>query len=104
MSTPRRRRKKYYVVSVGKCTGVFDSWHVKRFLSYRSFVLIIYSGLNRPLVQSYTSGVSGSCQKSYSTYEEAFEVYEDLKEKNLLQVLRVPGDEAIFGRIEDSMQ
>ncbi|KAF8501151.1 hypothetical protein F5888DRAFT_1632916 [Russula emetica] len=64
--TPPGRRQKYYVVSAGKRTGVFDSW--------------------LPYVQSLTSGVSGNCQKSYATYDKAHDVYQDLKESGLLRI------------------
>ncbi|KIL55028.1 hypothetical protein M378DRAFT_55446, partial [Amanita muscaria Koide BX008] len=74
--------RKYYVVSAGRRTGVFDSW---------------------PYVQSLTSGVSGNCQKSYTTYEEAVSVYQHLKANGLVRVIRNRGDESFFGSIEDAM-
>ncbi|KAF8229709.1 hypothetical protein L208DRAFT_1285509, partial [Tricholoma matsutake] len=75
--------RKFYVVSVGKCTSVFDDW--------------LY-------VQSLTLGVTGNCQKSYPTYDEASSAYEDLKMNGLVWIVRTPEDEQFFGRVEDAMQ
>lgn len=101
-TTPGRRRK-YYVVSAGKCTGVFDSW-----LYSTSYILIstiyLFQLLNRPYVQSITSGVSGNCQKSYTTYDEAWEVYQDLKASGLVRIIRNRGDEDLFGPVEDAIK
>jgi hypothetical protein len=66
--------------------------------------LVVHSGLDRPHVQSLTSGVSGSCQKSYATYSEAFTIYQELKAKGLVRIIRDPGDEIFFGHTEDAMQ
>ncbi|KAI0245297.1 hypothetical protein BJV78DRAFT_1139590, partial [Lactifluus subvellereus] len=78
------KHRKYYVISAGKRTGVFDSW--------------------LPYVQSLTSGVSGNCQKSYTTYDEACDVYQDLKAQGLVRIVRNCGDEDIFGLLEDAME
>jgi Caulimovirus viroplasmin len=103
-STTPGRGKKYYVVSVGKCTGVFNNWFTLYFflsrLTHDSFLF----DLNRPYVQSLTSGVTGGCQKSYPTYNEALSVYREIKGKGLVQIIRDPGDEIFFGSIEDAMQ
>ena len=55
-------------------------------------------------MQSLTSGASGSCQKSYSTYDEALSIYQGIKAKGLVRIIRDPGDEVFFGRIEDAIQ
>jgi hypothetical protein len=60
--------------------------------------------LNRPYVQSLTSGMSRSCQKSYSIYSEALSVYQNIKAKGLVWIIRDPGDETFFGCIEDAIQ
>ena len=94
------RRRKYYVVSVGKRTGVFDNWSVLlSYLLLRDLFIFI-----RPYVHKLTSGVSGSCQKSYATYDEARGVYLDLKEQGLVRVVRDPGDDVAFGLLEDAVQ
>jgi hypothetical protein len=59
---------------------------------------------NRPYVQSLTSGVSGNCQKSYATYDEALGVYQDLKVNGLVRIVRNRGDENIFGPVEDAVE
>lgn len=99
-STTPGKRKKYYVVTAGRCAGVFDNWFVYFFLP----VLVIHSGWNRPYVQSLTSGVSGNCHKSYVTHDEALRVYQEMKAKGLVRVIRDPGDEYHFGSIEDAVQ
>ncbi|KAH9956389.1 hypothetical protein BGW80DRAFT_1130732, partial [Lactifluus volemus] len=76
-------RKKYYVVSAGKRTGVFDSWLYLIFLSYYD--------------------LSRNCQKSYATYDEALGVYQDLKVNGLVRIVRNRGDENIFGPVEDAV-
>lgn len=58
----------------------------------------------RPYVQSITSGVSGNCQKSYPTYDEALEDYLDLKARGLIRIVRNRGDENVFGPIENAVQ
>ncbi|KAM6497207.1 hypothetical protein JOM56_007680, partial [Amanita muscaria] len=82
-TTTPGKRKKYYVVSAGKCTGVYDNWHV---------------------VQNLTSGVSGNCQQSYRTYAEALEIYSDLKARGLVKIVRNHRDEHVFGPANEAMQ
>jgi hypothetical protein len=95
------KSRKFYVVSVGKCTGVFDSWYVFPFhFSDRCDVFVFI----RPVVHQYTSGVPGNCQKSYTTYHEAMGVYQDLKEKGLVRVVRTRGDDVTLGALEDAIQ
>jgi hypothetical protein len=65
---------------------------------------MIYLFRNRPYVQSLTSGVSGNCQKSYPTYDEALDVYQDLKARGLIRIIRNRGDESLFGPVEDAME
>jgi hypothetical protein len=62
------------------------------------------SVLNRPYVQSLTFRVSGNCQKSYTMYDEALGVYQDLKVNNLVRIVRNYGDKNIFGLVEDAME
>lgn len=60
--------------------------------------------MNRPYVQSLMSGVVGNCQKSYPTHSKALSVYQNIKARGLVQVIRDPGDEIFFGHIEDAIQ
>lgn len=66
--------------------------------------LVIHSSLDRLYVESITSGVTGGSQKSYPTYSEALSVYSQLKSRGLLQVIRDPGDEWLFGPLDDAIQ
>lgn len=59
---------------------------------------------SRPYTHSLTSGVAGNCFKSYQTYEEAWEVYLDLKKKGVLKVVRNVGDDVVFGSLENAIQ
>jgi hypothetical protein len=59
---------------------------------------------NRPYVQSLTFGVSGSCQKSYATYNEALNIYQELKASGLVRIARNCGDENFFGPVEDAIE
>ncbi|KDR66604.1 hypothetical protein GALMADRAFT_106291, partial [Galerina marginata CBS 339.88] len=75
---------KYYVVFVGKSTGVyFGCWDDVRCL---------------------TDIVSGSKYKSYKTHEEASNAYWDAKLSNRVECIRNPGDEDFYGPLEDAVQ
>jgi hypothetical protein len=50
------------------------------------------------------SEVSGSCQKFYMTYDEALDVYCNLKANNPVRIDRDSGDDISFGPVEDAMQ
>jgi hypothetical protein len=100
LAPPITTSGKYYVVSVGRKTGVFDSWCVFFYTSFPRFSFI----LNRPHVHNLTSGVSGNCHKSYATYVEAQTVYTQLKAIGLVRVVRNRGDEITFGPFGDAMQ
>jgi hypothetical protein len=61
-------------------------------VSYRDHVL--------PLV----SGVSGARYKGFSTCEKAIAYYLDAKDNGLVNIVRDPGDDALFGPLHDAMQ
>ena len=101
--SPRKtpsKRKKYYVVSVGKCVGVFDNWFDK--CVYLLPLLLLNP--DRLDVQSMTSGVSGNCHVSFTSYEEALSSYNDLKAKGRVRVVRMYGDEKEFGPLSEAIQ
>lgn len=102
--TTPSKRKKYYVVAVGKCTGVFDNWFVDCFTSRSPSLPRFTEFLDRPYVQSLTSGVSGNCHVSYISYSEAFASYMDLKARGLVKIVRMRGDERRFGPLKEAMQ
>ena len=67
-------------------------------------LLVTHPCIKRLYVHSLTSGVTGSCQKSYRTYSEASSVYQEIKVKGLLKIIRDPGDEVHFGSVEYAIQ
>jgi hypothetical protein len=68
---------------------------------YKEYLETLYHRLD---VHSLTSGVSGSAQKAYPSYDEALRVYNDLKRRGLVHVNRQRGDEELHGPLEDAMQ
>jgi hypothetical protein len=73
-------------------------------LSFIPFLIAVINSFNRPYVQSLTSGVKGSCQKSYSTYYEALGSYNNLKESGLVRVVRNPEDEILYGPLDEAVE
>ncbi|KAM6491451.1 hypothetical protein JOM56_013020 [Amanita muscaria] len=83
-STLARKKAKWYVVYVGRRTGVFDNW---------------------PYAQRLTSGVPGNCHVSFVSKDEAIAAYNSMKEAGLVSVCRCAGDsDKVFGAIETAMQ
>ncbi|KIJ91184.1 hypothetical protein K443DRAFT_78882, partial [Laccaria amethystina LaAM-08-1] len=75
---------KYYVVTIGKCTGIFwEEWDK---------------------VTPFICGVSGARHKGFATHEQAAKFYLHAKENGLVSVVRDPGDEEFFGPLPDAMQ
>ncbi|KAF8202532.1 hypothetical protein BJ912DRAFT_920885 [Pholiota molesta] len=71
------QKAKYYVVTIGKCAGIFyDIWDN---------------------VSVLTFGVSGSRYRGCKTYGEARRRYDLAKQNNEIIIERNPGNEAIFG-------
>ncbi|KIJ90577.1 hypothetical protein K443DRAFT_116395, partial [Laccaria amethystina LaAM-08-1] len=75
---------KYYVVLVGKKTGVF----------WEEWVNV------EPLIKK----VSGARHKSFRTHDEALTFYLDAKTQSKVRVVRNPGDDCIYGPISQAMQ
>ncbi|KAF8333819.1 hypothetical protein F5887DRAFT_892942 [Amanita rubescens] len=74
--------KKYYVVTVGRCCGVFSSW------SY---------------VNSLVNGIPGNTFVGYYTYDEAMDEYSNAKAAGIVEVVRDDEDDLTFGPIEDAI-
>lgn len=55
-------------------------------------------------IHKYMSRVSGNCQKSYTTFGEASEIYRNLKANGLVRIIREPGDENFFGPLDEAIQ
>ncbi|KIL55866.1 hypothetical protein M378DRAFT_182118 [Amanita muscaria Koide BX008] len=83
-SSPRKKKNLSYVVSVGRCTGVFDSW---------SEVKDLVTGIN-------------ATHESFTSKEEASIIYQKLKAKGRVRIVRHTGDEVKFslGPIEEAIQ
>ena len=77
---------------------------VQLFIYHLLLDLLSFLTLDRPYVQSLTSEVYGNCHVLYSSYEEALSVYLNLKKNNLLKIIRVPGDEMLFGPLSKAIQ
>ncbi|KDR76586.1 hypothetical protein GALMADRAFT_49895, partial [Galerina marginata CBS 339.88] len=80
--SPRKSHCKFYSVTVGKRCGVFKTWNY---------------------VHALTTRVSGASYCSFKTYEEAAEDYYKAKKANLVQVVRIPGDELTFGPLAEAI-
>ena len=97
--SPTKKRKKYYVVTVGKCAGVFcDDWYVNShlfeiFVHSKIWLLIYYRDNVKPLVDF----VSGARYQSYPTRDDAVAAYRNGKINGLARIIRDPGDDEIYG-------
>ncbi|KAM6500770.1 hypothetical protein JOM56_003784 [Amanita muscaria] len=81
LNSPSVKKKKYFVVTIGRKTGVFDDWHV--------------CFLSSQMVPNHL----------YRTCEEATAVYLECKRKGLVRVSHLPGDnENVFGPESEAMQ
>lgn len=95
-SSPTKKRKKYYVVTVGKCAGVFcDDWYV----NFHFLEIFIYSKCDcyRDNVKPLVEFVSGARYQSYPTRDDAMAAYRHSKTKGLVRIIRDPGDDEIYG-------
>ncbi|GLB39881.1 hypothetical protein LshimejAT787_0703910 [Lyophyllum shimeji] len=82
VSTPGPKGK-YYVVSVGRQTGVFTNWNY---------------------VDKLVTGVPKNAHQSYKSKVAAWDAYEALKEAGLLKVVRTSRwDDLLYGPAESAM-
>jgi hypothetical protein len=99
------RKRKYYVVLVGKCAGIYyDEWHVFLPFIFFSFPCLLTSKPSRENVEPLIRHVSNARYKGFSTHQTAFDFYIDAKEKNKVRIVRNPGDDEKYGPIENSIQ
>lgn len=63
-----------------------------------------WSLVNRVYVFPIVENVSGALYKSFSTHLEALEYYKAKKAEGLVNIARDPGDDEVFGPIEDAIQ
>ncbi|KIL54202.1 hypothetical protein M378DRAFT_29575, partial [Amanita muscaria Koide BX008] len=74
---------KWYVVTVGRCTGVFYNWGY---------------------VSQLVSHISGNCHISFTDEQEAYDYYNGQKAAGLVKVHRNPGDDdSEFGPVESAI-
>jgi hypothetical protein len=96
VGTPGRVKSKWYVVIVGRKTGVFDDWYVVR---SRSFLVLFPMIIVRLYTHSLVSGVSGNNYASFTTYDAAQVYY--TANWDCRRVIRTSvQDERIFGSAE----
>jgi len=78
------RKRKYYVILVGRCTGIFyDDWENIE-----------------PLIHQ----VSNARHKSFSTHDQAVEFYLGAKKLGRVRIVRDPGDDEKYGPREEGIQ
>jgi hypothetical protein len=97
INTPGKKKKKWYAVTVGRQTGVFDDWYYAPFFCGVSFLM----RLVRIYTNSLVIGVSGNNYLSFSTYDEA-QVYYTTNRKGRMVVRTSEQDEATFGSLEEA--
>ena len=94
-------KKRYYVITVGKCAGVFYcEWFVKIFCRLFPYL----TSLSRDNISHLVLGVSGAKYKGFSTHKEANEVYHRAKRNGEIRIVRNPGDDDKYGPIFYAIQ
>jgi hypothetical protein len=95
-------KKRYYVITVGKCAGVFyDEWCVN--LSIDRYFLIL-TFIFRDNVNHLVLGVSGGKYKGFSTKENAIQAYLRAKNNGEVRIVRNPGDDDKYGPLFYAIQ
>ena len=101
--TPTRKRR-YYVILVGKCTGIhYDEWQVFYFLRSLS-CLLTFLNPSRENVEPLICHVSNARFKGFSTHDQGEEFYLDVKLKNNVRIVRDPGDDQKYGPMDVAIQ
>lgn len=95
-------KKRYYVITVGKCAGVFyNEWSVN-LSSDRSSLIIIF--LSRDYVSHLVLGVSGARYKGFPTLEKANQAYRHAKNNDKIRIVRDPDDDDKYGPLFYAVQ
>ena len=101
MPTQQSGSRRWYVVTVGCCTGVFTRWYP--FSITLSPPLL--TSFHRNYTQSLVSSILGNCHKSFKTEALARDYYETSKTDGLVQVRWNPGDDKReFGSLNVAME
>ena len=89
---------KFYAVTVGKRCGVFQRWYfILNFSMHGSLTVE-----SRTYVSALTSGTPGATFQGFNSLEEAEDEYFAVKALGHVKVVRVPGDELIYGPLSDA--
>lgn len=95
-------RKRYYVITVGKCAGIFyGEWYVNLSIDSCSLILTF---LFRDNVSHLVLGVSGGKFKGFSTKEKANQAYHSAKNHGKVHIVRNPGDDEKYGPLFYAIQ
>lgn len=88
-------KKKYYVITIGKCTGVFyGEWYVN-LISCWLFSYLTF--LPRDNISHLVLRVSGAKYKGFLTKEKANNAYSSAKQKGEICIVRNPRDDKRYG-------
>ena len=97
-ASPIKKKKRYYVVTVGKCARVFyNDWYVVYFHLFVIFHLLKTYNSYRDNVKPLVDFVSGARFQSYSSQEDALAAYKYSKSMGLVRIVRDPSDDARYG-------
>jgi hypothetical protein len=95
-------KKKYYVVLVGKCAGVFyDEWYSSCFASVTGLLMSCHYRTN---VQYLIRHISDARYKGFPTQLAAEKYYAAGKARGMVRIVRDPGDDEKFGPMAHAIQ
>ena len=76
-------------------------WCVQKLVSlHLYYITLSFTFSFRTYTNALVSGILGNTFVGYYTYEDAIEEYEHAKAHGLIEVMRDPGDDDIFGPIK----
>lgn len=95
-------KKRYYVITIGKCAGVFyGEWYVNLSSDGCSLILTF---LCRDNINHLVNGVLGAKFKGFPTKEKAKEAYLSAKKNGEIHIVRNPGDDNKYGPLFYAIQ
>jgi hypothetical protein len=95
-------KKKFYVITVGKCAGVFyGEWYVNLSIDGCFLNLTV---LFRDNISHLVLGVSGAKFKGFATKEKATQAYLGAKNDGEVRIVRNPGDDEKYGPLFFAIQ
>jgi hypothetical protein len=97
-------KKRYYVITVGKCAGVFyGEWYASVNLSNDRLGCFL-TFLSRDNISHLVLGVSGARYKGFPTKEKADQAYRRAKNNGEVRIVREPNDDLQYGPIFYAIQ